>query len=140
VHIFLSNYNFRAFRKRSGLVSLHLRSHLIIETNTCFSVSAYLEHMRAYLTIPACESMELDEISYDEAPTCKYDGSIQVHGLRISHVSALREIKDCPARFRLEYRFNFHGGVIEGAHEHKAVVTRGRYSDWRVARLRGAHT
>jgi len=102
----------------------------MIETNACFSVSAYLEDMRAFLTIAACETMELDEISWDEACACKYDGSIQVHGLHISHVSALREIKDCPARFRLEYRFNFHGGVIEGAHEHKAVVTRGRHSDW----------
>jgi hypothetical protein len=105
----------------------------MIETNACFNISAYLEDIRAFLTIPACEPMDLDEISYDEARTCEYAGSIQVHGFRISHVSALREIKDCLARFRLEYRFNFHGAVIEGAHEHKAVVTRGRYSDWRVA-------
>jgi hypothetical protein len=130
VNLFLSNYNFRAFRKRSGLVSLHLRSHLMIETNACFSVPAYLEEIRGFLTIPAYEPMELDVISYDEAPTCKYDGSIQVHGFGISHVSPLREIRDCLGRFRLEYRFNFHGGIIEGVHEHKAVVTRGRYSDW----------
>ena len=136
--LYLSNYTFRAFRKRSGLVSLHLRSHLLIETNVSFSISTYLEDIRAFLAIPPREPMELDVISWDDAPTCKYDGSVLVHGFRISHVSPLCEIRDSLARFRLEYRFNFHGAVIEGAHEHKAVVTRGRYSDWRVATLVGS--
>ena len=72
--------------------------------------------------------MDLDALSIDAAAMCEYDGTIMVHGFRISHVTGLRTIKPCLGSLRLAYRFNFHGAVTSGVHEQPAVVTRAQHT------------
>jgi hypothetical protein len=47
----LADTSIRAYKKRSGKISLHLRSYLLVKTNASFSLSYYMKSIDCLLIL-----------------------------------------------------------------------------------------
>ena len=47
----LADTSIRAYKKRSGKISLHLRSYLLVKTNASFSLSCYMKSIDCLLIL-----------------------------------------------------------------------------------------
>lgn len=107
MRIYLADSAIRMYRRRDGRVSLRLRSYLMIETRTTFSLSAYLREISGNIALSGGEVVPLDEISFSHDSV--YDLGVMVHDLWASGVVPLELLKDGVARLRLDYRISFTG-------------------------------
>jgi len=121
----LSNYEFRAFVKATGFVSLHLRTQVLFETNASFSIDAYLRDIAGALRLSDGTTFPVGEgVSIGSWTTIEYDGHTQVHELTIPVHTALRQVRDCLGDLELEFQFDFHGAEIRAHHTHPVFVRR----------------
>ena len=105
----LADTTFRAYKKRSGFISLHLRSFLLVHTGVGFRLSAYLKEVRCWITLPGSKEQAFDSVSIGDAPECNLDRGIMAHSLRISGLIPPRTLRPCVADFRMRYKITFRG-------------------------------
>jgi hypothetical protein len=118
----LTNYEFRAYLKGTGVFWLHLRTHVLFETNTSFSVPAYLRNITGTLRLHDGGSFAIDGVGIDEAASMKYDGQTKVHWVLLTIPTELVSLSVCLADLTLGFHFNFHGADIVAAVEHLALI------------------
>jgi hypothetical protein len=109
----LADTTFRAYRKKSGAVALHLRGYLLIYTNAGFRLSAYLRDIRSWITLPGKKAYECDSVSFSERTVCKYDGHCMLHDFWISTIICDNDLKSCIADLKLMYHISFTGHSVE---------------------------
>lgn len=115
----LSNYIIKAYKKKSGFISFHFRSHFFIKTNVSFSVTAYLREISSYFILPGGHKVEFDSISIPVWTNIPYDGKILVSEIYMSSISNLNSVKSSLVDLTIRYRFSFTGHPSEEAEEYK---------------------
>lgn len=68
----LSNYEFRAYLKATGFISLHLHTELLVQSSTEFA-AAYIKNVSGLLSLPGHDPLLLDGISVAEARSVPFD-------------------------------------------------------------------
>ena len=104
---------FRAYKKKNGNISLHLRTYLLVYTNLGFRLNAYLKDLKGWLKLPDKNEIEIDKISYSQAVVCKYSNDIMAHDFWLSTVLNENIIKPCIADLRLMFHLSFTGHPYE---------------------------
>ena len=113
VKIDLADSTFRAYRRRDGDISLHLRGYLLVHTDAGFRLGAYLKAIKCWIKLPGRKEEEFDSVGFSECTVCKYDQSIMLHDLWISTVIRPTCIGPCVADFRMMYHISFTGHRTE---------------------------
>ncbi len=116
--------SFERTGKGTGNIWLHMRTHLLIKTNVSFSISRYLRNITGRFSFPGSKAFEIDGIEVTPAVAAKYDGRIQVHELKLTVPTDLRDLKPCVANFSIACHFDFHGAEIFEHHVHPVFVRR----------------
>lgn len=109
----LADTTVRAYRKKSGFISLHLRSYLLIHTDIGFRLSAYLKDIRCWITLPGRKEHAFDWVSVSEATECEPDRGIMAHSFHTYTVVPVRTLPRCIAELRLMYHISFTGHDTE---------------------------
>ncbi|MBL1214983.1 MAG: hypothetical protein HND52_16595 [Ignavibacteriae bacterium] len=118
----LSNYIIRAYKKRDGKISFHLRSHLFVKSNSSFSVSHYLNPFEVYFILPSGEKIIFDDRSVTVNSFCKYDGEFLINDIHLKTVTNLTNIKDCLVDLYIQYGFFHHPCLDLDLYKSKALV------------------
>jgi hypothetical protein len=129
----LSRYEFRAHRKATGAFWLHLRTHVLFETNTSFSVEAYIRNIVGALRLPTGDGYDLDGIEIDAWPALPYDGQRLVHGLHVVVPTDHVELNPAVGHLDLLFEFDFHGAEMEAKISHPVLIRR----MWSPSPIRG---
>jgi|SRR5664279_248283 len=122
MHARLTNYEFRAYLTGTGVVWLHLRSHVLFATNASFSVPAYLRNITGTLKLHAGQSFEIDGVGIDEAPSVSFDGRTMVHGVMLTIPTQLPSVSRSLADLQLQFQFDFQGANIITKIKHLAIL------------------
>lgn len=109
----LADTTFRAYRKKTGAIALHLRGYLVVHTNVGFRLSVYLRDIRCWITLPGKKEHECDSVAFSEWTACKYDGRCMLHGLWVSTIVRDEEVRNCVADMKLMYDISFTGHPSE---------------------------
>jgi hypothetical protein len=122
--ISLSTYEFRAYRKASGYVWLHLRSTLLIQTEVSFSIEAYVTDISGHLALSPGDPLDFERISLGTACDIRYDGQIQAVDLYVTVPTVQRDVKPCVAMMQLQLDVAFIGAPFRGLLNREATVRR----------------
>ena len=109
----LADTTIRAYKKKNGFISLHLRSFLLVHTNVGFRLAAYLKDIRCWIALPGRNEQAFDWVSVSEAPACKVDQGIMAHDLWLWTIIRTRSLRRCIADFRMMYHISFTGHETE---------------------------
>jgi hypothetical protein len=109
----LADTTIRAYRKKSGFISLHLSTFLLVHTNVGFRLGAYLRDIRCWITLPGRKEYAFDWVSFSEAPVCRLDRGIMAHNLSVGTILPTRKMRRCIAGFRMMYHISFTGHEAE---------------------------
>lgn len=109
----LADTTVRAYKKKNGFISLHLRSFLLVHTKAGFRLDAYLKDIRCWIALPGRKEEAFDSVPFSEAPTCKVDQGIMAHDLWLSTIIPTRTVHRCIAEFRMMYHISFTGHETE---------------------------
>jgi hypothetical protein len=104
---------FRAYKKKNGNISLHLKTYLLVYTNLGFRLSAYLKDLNGWLKLPRQNEIEIEQISYSDALVCSYTNDTMVHHFWLSTVLTEKDIKPCVADLRIMLHLSFTGHSYE---------------------------
>ena len=109
----LADTTFRAYRKKSGLITLHLRTFLLIRAEVGFSLAAYLRKLCFSIHLPGFK--ESIECTHDlwYAATFRTSEPLMAHDLWVSAVVGRREVPQCIATLRMDYHLSFTGHFAE---------------------------
>jgi hypothetical protein len=105
----LADTTIRAYKKKDGSISLHLRSFLLVHTNAGFRLAAYLKDVRCWITLPGRKEQAFDWVSVTEVPACKVDQGIMALDLRLWTIIRTHSVHQCIADFRMMYHISFTG-------------------------------
>ncbi len=109
----LADTSIRLYRKKTGKVSVKLRSFLMVETNTGFRLGAYLKDISCTLTLPSGKRIEFSEVSFTEEPECKFQMNTMVHGFWASGITEMMKMENGVGVLRLNYWLSFTGHSSE---------------------------
>jgi hypothetical protein len=119
----LSSYEFRAYKKATGFITLRLRTVLLIQTATSFSTS-YLHRMTGALALPPKQVCEIDEMAVGAWTSIPYDGRTLSLDVWLGVHTELRECPSCIGRLDLRVCFSIHGAPFEARVRRDVVVRR----------------
>jgi hypothetical protein len=109
----IADTTFRAYKKKRGGISLHLRSYLLVHTNVGFKLSAYLKDIRAWIRLPGGKEEEIDSVAISEHLVYKFSNDIMAHDLWLSTLIHGCDVKRCTADLRVMYHISFTGHPAE---------------------------
>jgi len=118
----LSDYTIRAYRKRNGVISFHLRSHLFIKTNTAFSVTSYLSNLKSYFVLENGVKINFDTMFTIVAPFIPFNGEYIITEIHYTTISKLTKIKSCIVDLHIFYSFFGHSCIDPDEFKCKALV------------------
>jgi len=118
----LSNYIIKAYKKRNGKVSFHLRSHLFVKSNEPFSVAHYLDPFEAFFILPSGEKIIFENKSVSVFSFCEYEGEYLINEIHLTTVSHLTEIKDCLVDLNIQYALFHHPSLDLDEYKCKALI------------------
>lgn len=101
----------RAYKKKNGRISLHLKGHLLVYTNKGFSLTEYVKDMRCWIGLPGKKEQIADLLTV--GVSCTYDKQVMIHDLTVSTVLKEREIKLCAVDLRMMFHVSFAGHSSE---------------------------
>lgn len=113
VKITLADTSVRLYRKKSGEVSVRLRSYLMVKTNVGFRLHRYLKNISCFLTFPPGNTMEFEHVSYTDLLECAHQHNTMVHGFLAAGVTEMAELKSGVGKLRLTYWLSFTGHSTE---------------------------
>jgi hypothetical protein len=122
----ISNCEVKAFKKRDGRITLHLRSHVIFHSKVPFSIEAYYRGGYGFIKLPGEDWTEFGSLWMVECIAHKYDGLHQVHEFGTSLITSKTEIKPCTAKIKFAFEFDFQGAQIRSEVERIAIIKKGR--------------
>ena len=109
----LADTTFRAYRKKSGAIALHLRGYLLVHSDAGFRLSAYLRDIRCWITLPGRKEHECDSVAFNDCVACEYDGRCMLHSFWVSTIIPDRHLKTCVADMKLMYHLSSTGNSCE---------------------------
>lgn len=118
----LSNYIIKAFKKKSGKISFHLRSHFFIKTNASFSITTYLSNLESFFILPNGEKIEFDSSSVVNVPFLQFNGEYIVSEIHFETISKLTKIEPCIVDLHIIYAFFGHPCVDPDEFKCKALI------------------
>lgn len=104
----LADTSIRMYRKKNGLVSLRLKSYLLVDTNVGFSLTAYLKDLSCQLTLPSGQLVEMDT-NYTVKIQAEYLFDTMVHLFWASGVVEMETMRDSVGKLRIDYHISFTG-------------------------------
>jgi hypothetical protein len=111
VQMFLADTSIRQYRRRDGRVTFRLRSFLMVETNTTFSLAAYLRSISGVLTLSDGTVVPMDDCGVSEE--CLYRQGVMMHAFWASGVAARDVISADVGLLRIDYHISFTGHPSE---------------------------
>jgi hypothetical protein len=119
----LADKSIRAYKKRSGKISLHLRSYLLVKTNASFSLSYYMKSIDCLLILEDGTEIPFDNTSFSVHTICEDAFQVMAHNFQASTVTGFSDIKRCLARLRVSYHISFTGYPYEKPDHFEKVVS-----------------
>jgi len=116
----LSDTSIRAYKKRNGKISLHLRSYLMVHTDKSFSLSSYLKSIECCLILQDGTKVDFDKILY--SCSCEYALETMKHHFSASTITNLTDIHGGLAVLHVKYHFNFTGHSHEEPNSFEKIV------------------
>lgn len=107
----LSDTTIRMYRKKNGLVSLRLKSYLLVNTNLGFSLTAYLRNLSCQLTLPSGDVVPLER-SYSMNTQADYVFDTMVHYFWAKGVADI-PLRNSVGKLRVDYHISFTGHPYE---------------------------
>lgn len=99
------------YRKKNGLVSLRLKSYLLVNTNLGFSLTAYLRNLSCQLTLPSGDVVPLER-SYSMNSQADYVFDAMVHYFWAKGVADI-PLRNSVGKLRVDYHISFTGHSYE---------------------------
>lgn len=133
----LSNYEFRAYLRATGFISLYLSSRLLVESPIPISTS-HIENVTGLLRLTNVDPLVLDGIGVLQDRTVPFDGTWASFDIRVPAHTRLRECRTGLADLDLRFCFGFRGALAEARVRRIVTILRVRDS-WlkpRTAALR----
>jgi hypothetical protein len=121
----LSNYEFRAYLKATGFISLHLHTQLLVQSSTEFA-AAYLKNVSGLLSLPGRDPLLLDGISVAEARSVPFDGRWVSFEVWVPVHTKMRDCPSCLADLDLRFCFSVAGSPFEARVQRVVMVRRVR--------------
>jgi len=118
----LADTSIRAYKKGNGKISLHLRSYLLVKTNTTFSLSHYMRSIDCQLILEDGTEIDFEDISYLVDIICKYSFNTMVHNFYASTITNLNDIEQSLALLKVKYHISFTGHPCEEPDSFKRIV------------------
>ena len=104
----LSNYIIKAYKKKSGKISFHFRSHLFIKTKGSFSIAKYLSNLESYFILPDGNKINFESLYVVAVPFLHFNGEYIVSEIYFTTVSDLTMVKPCIVDLQINYSFFGH--------------------------------
>lgn len=126
----LSDTTIRLYRKKNGLVSVRLHSHIIVHAKDGgFSLSAYLNQFDCSVTLDSGELIPLSDYRYTYH--CIYKMDHMIYELWAAGITELESMSETAGLLRIEYRlFSFPGQGDPDIYERVVpVLPRGPYGE-----------
>lgn len=108
----LSNYEFRAYLRATGFISLHLHTQLLVHSSTEFA-AAYLKNVTGLLSLPGHDPLLLDGVSVAEARSVPFEGRWVSFEVWVPVHTRMHECRSCLADLDLRFCFSFAGCPLE---------------------------
>ncbi len=118
----LANYTIRAFKKKDGRISFHLKSFILVTANVNFSLTAYLRDFRCSFIVPGGHEIEFDKTAIGIRLSFPYEYNTMAYSFKASTVSDLRNLKPCLVKLSIIYRISFTGHPSECSESLQKVV------------------
>jgi hypothetical protein len=118
----LSDATIRAFKKKDGRISFHLKSFIFVNTTVNFSLTDYLRDFHCSFTLPNDYTIEFDKTAIGVRYFFPHEFNILAHTFHASTISDLRELEDCLAKLNIVYRISFTGHPSEGSETLQKIV------------------
>ena len=109
----LADSSVRAYRKRDGRISLHLRSYLMVRTTVAFRLRHYMKSIDCQLMFEDGSTIPFDTISYSTCTICRFAFQTMAYHFYASVVTQRTEIRERLARLTVRYHFSFTGHELE---------------------------
>ncbi len=108
----LSDTTIRMYRKKNGLVSLRLKSYLLVHTNEGFSLLAYLKNLSCQLTLATGQVVPMCR-SYSAHTQAEYLFDTMVHYFWAWGEVEMESMQNSVGKLRVDYHFSFTGHPYE---------------------------
>lgn len=118
----LSDTTIRAFKKKNGRISFHLKSFIFVTTTVNFSFTYYLREFHCSFTLPNGHKIEFNNTAIGVKYFFPYEFNIMAYPFNASTVSDLRDIEDCLAELNIIYRISFTGHPSETSETLQKIV------------------
>ena len=118
----LADYTIRAFKKKDGRISFHLKSFILVTTNVNFSLTTYLRDFHCSFILPHDYEIEFNRTAIGVRLFFPYKFNTMAYYFKASTVSDLRDLKPCLAKLNIIYRISFTGHPIECSKSLQKVV------------------
>lgn len=105
----LANYTIRAFKKKDGKISFHLKSFILVTTNITFSLTAYLSDFHCSFILPDGHEIEFKRTAISVRLFFPYEFNTMAYYFKASTISDFKDIKPCLAKLNITYNICFTG-------------------------------
>ena len=119
VGIEFTNYEIRAYKKGTGNIVFHFRSHLLIRTNAAFNVSAVLKTLSGHFYLPDKTKIEFDFTEIPVYLEIPFDGKTLATEIHMYTISKIRNVANCIVNLTINYGFDFIEMPAVPIREHK---------------------
>jgi hypothetical protein len=118
----LADTSVKAYKKRNGNISLHLKSYLmaIAKGGAGYSLTSYLKNIECYITLEDNTQIKFEEISISVNSDYAFD--TMVHSFKAVAITNLNKIKGAVGKLRVIYHISFTGHPSEEPEEFQLAV------------------
>lgn len=117
----LADTSIRMYRKKSGLVSLRLRSYLLVHSNLGFSLNAYLWSLACQLTLSSGQIVPM-ETSYTIHTQAEYVLDTMVHLFWAWGEIEMESMRNSVGKLRLDYHISLTGHPSEKPDSFETII------------------
>jgi hypothetical protein len=117
----LSNCEIKAYRKRTGYLSFHLKTVMLFDCGINFSTS-YINSWSALFTLTNGEAVAFDEISVNSYSDFEFDGHHNAITLDLKTVSKLTQVDEGVIKVNIYCHLDLVGLGGDINHEQKGVL------------------
>jgi hypothetical protein len=108
----LADTSIRLYRKKNGLVSLRLKSYLLVHSNVGFSLDAYLRNLSCQLTISSGQVVPM-EYSFTIHTQAEHILDTMLHSFWAWGEVEMESMRNSLGKLRVDYHISFTGHPYE---------------------------